>query len=53
MLLIRFLHKRCSYFFVVYVGNFIDAIKLSFVNTAVKNENETNFDFTSTKIEMK
>ena len=25
----------------------------SFVNTAVKNENETNFDFTSTKIEMK
>ena len=53
MLLIRFLNKICYYFFVVYVENFIDAINLSFVNTAVENENETNFDFTSTKIEIK
>ena len=53
MLLIRFLHNICYYFFVAYVENFIDAINLSFVNTPIENENETNFDFTSTKIEIK
>ena len=53
MLLIRFLHEICYYFISVYVENFIDAINSSFVNTTVKNENETNFDFTSTKTEIK
>ena len=53
MLLIRFLHKICYYFISVYVVNFIDAINSSFVNTTVKNEIETNFDFTSTKTEIK
>ena len=35
MLLIRFLHKICYYLFVVYLENFIDAINLSFIYTAV------------------
>ena len=45
MLLIRFLDKISFYFIFAYPENFMKAINLSFVNTAVKNENETNFDF--------
>ena len=45
MLLIRFLDKISFYYIFAYPENFIKAINLSFVNTAVKNENEKNFDF--------
>ena len=45
MLLIRFLDEISFYLIFAYLENFIQAINLSFVNTAVKNENETNFDF--------